>query len=111
MVRCFSTDDFEALSLAKIPVDLRKEEPELYLTKWFDYRCVHPAQTTLVFVRLYESAVRTAYSQYKDRDKALKIKFCRTRTRSTQETLLPSPLADRLTIASVAGTTSACAGR
>lgn len=74
MKRSLTVDDYEALTLAKIPVEYRKLEPDLYGSKWFDYKPLHPAEATLLFVRLYEGAIRIAYGKYKDVEASARIK-------------------------------------
>lgn len=61
-------DEIESLSLTRIGVELRQQEPELYTKKWFDYRWSHPCMSTLHFAQQYERAVKNAYAVTRDRD-------------------------------------------
>ncbi len=47
--------------LRHIPLKSRLEEAELYLTKWWDYRPLHPAHATTLFAQAYGEAWRRAF--------------------------------------------------
>lgn len=66
-------DDYEMLALARIPEPLRREEPALFKTKWFDYRHLHPVSATYMYAARYVEAVRDIYAQTRDRDEAATI--------------------------------------
>jgi hypothetical protein len=63
-------DQCEALALARIPLELRMNEPRLYTTCWFDYRMLHPVQRLYLWTLEYTIAVRQAYRVTKDANKA-----------------------------------------
>lgn len=71
--KLMTADDLEALALTRIPAEMRREEPDLMLTKWFDYRLLHPVTATNYYAGCYQTAVRNAYAQTKDRDSASSI--------------------------------------
>jgi hypothetical protein len=61
-----TTDQCEALALARIPLAQRLEESRLYTTCWFDYRHLHPVQRTYHWTFEYILAIRAAYRATKD---------------------------------------------
>ena len=51
-----SFDALEILTIAKIGPKLTKNESELYKTKWFDYRRMHPMSATYYMAHCYNKA-------------------------------------------------------
>ena len=49
--------------LRHIPPHHRSEEAELYLSKWWDYRPLHPAHATTLFAHAYGKAWRQAHDR------------------------------------------------
>lgn len=49
-------EDCEVFSIAFVDRKLLKKEPELYGTKWFDYRELHPVMATYLFAHHYNKA-------------------------------------------------------
>jgi hypothetical protein len=68
-----SSDDLELRALTRIPQAARTQEAQLYTTRWWDYRPMHPALATYLFADEYEKAVRDIYAKTKDLDEALRI--------------------------------------
>lgn len=66
-------DDLELRALTRIHPTARQHEAELYTTKWFDYRLMHPAQATYLFAHCYEQAVRDIYAKTKDLEESLQL--------------------------------------
>ena len=52
----FTFDQYEILTVSKIPKADRAEEAQLMHTKWFDYRLMPPMQATYYFYHLYVKA-------------------------------------------------------
>jgi len=59
-------DDSWMLEIAKIPEELRLEEPELTHERWFDYRHLLPAQATYLFSAIYDEVYRDQHAVAKD---------------------------------------------
>lgn len=51
-----SDAQMDLLALERIPEGLRKGEPALYATKWWNYRVIHPVRATLMFAEYYRRA-------------------------------------------------------
>lgn len=66
-------EEVEALAL-KIHPRYRDREPELYRTKWFDYRHLPPVKATYLFDHYYRLAVAQMYAKTKDAAKVSEIK-------------------------------------
>ncbi len=49
--------------LRHIPLKQRQDEAELYQTKWWDYRPIHPAYATTLFAQAYGRAWRGAHDR------------------------------------------------
>jgi hypothetical protein len=64
----------EALTLATIPETHRIGEAELFRTKWFDYRLLHPAVATYYWAHCYREAMRRYCEMTVDRDFAQKVR-------------------------------------
>jgi len=58
-----------------IPEELRVEEAELMMSRWFDYRDLLPAQATLLFAERYEAIYRETYAKTRDLNKAETIEL------------------------------------
>jgi hypothetical protein len=58
--------DCEMLALSRVGPALRVAESLLFTRKWFDYRALHPVQSTYLFAHEYAEAVRRAYGRQKD---------------------------------------------
>lgn len=54
----YDSPEYDALAISSIKPDLCDEEPDLYLTKWWDYRLLHPTQSTYLFADAYIAASR-----------------------------------------------------
>ena len=54
----FESEEYDALAAASINITLCKKEPELYTSKWWDYRLLHPTQATYLFADAYLEASR-----------------------------------------------------
>ena len=63
-------DDCEMLAIARISEPHRRGEPDLFQTKWFDYRAIHPVAATYMYADRYAAAVRDIYAQTRDVDDA-----------------------------------------
>lgn len=66
-------DDSWLLELAKIPQEMRLNEPELQSKRWFDYRHQLPAQLTYLFAQRYEAIYREFYAKTRDSESAPNI--------------------------------------
>jgi hypothetical protein len=64
----------EARALLRVPIELRRNEADLFESKWFDYRSLHPTQATYLFVECYAAAVRQFCELAFDRDRSTLIK-------------------------------------
>ncbi|WP_297478432.1 hypothetical protein [Ferrovum sp.] len=53
--------NYEILTVAHIPKELRKIEPGLMKTKWFDYRSLHPMGAMYLFGSYYATAYQEFY--------------------------------------------------
>ncbi|WP_323016503.1 hypothetical protein [Castellaniella sp.] len=53
-------------ALRHIPPEIRALEPELYLSRWWDYRMELPARATELFMLAYERAYRDQYAKVQD---------------------------------------------
>lgn len=70
----FESSEYDALAASKLkPADM-KIEAELYTTKWFEYRVLHPVQATYLFAEAYIKAARNLYCKTKDMDAGKYIK-------------------------------------
>jgi hypothetical protein len=67
-------DDYEMLALARISEPHRRIEPELFQSKWFDYRHLHPVSATYMYAAQYAAAVRECYIQTKDKNSVDEVK-------------------------------------
>lgn len=61
-----SAEECWLIELARIDETHRLEEPELYQTRWFDYRHLTPAQATYLFAEWYRRVYLTSYEQTRD---------------------------------------------
>ena len=62
----FDASDYDAIASVRLtPADF-KIEPELYMTKWFDYRVLHPVQATYLFADEYTQAARGYHKRNRD---------------------------------------------
>jgi hypothetical protein len=52
-----------------VKLELLREEPELFQTKWFDYRLLHPTVATYYFGHCYTQAYKNAYQKTKCEDR------------------------------------------
>lgn len=68
----------DALAIRFIPLKLLKEESELFGTKFWDYRFLHPAQATQVFAEAYGAALKRAVSRRTDLWRGLMMKGMKT---------------------------------
>lgn len=73
-VSSLTNDDSWLIEVAKVPQELRDDEPELMQTRWFDYRDLLPAQATYAFAEQYDIAYREAYARTRDYRDAGKIR-------------------------------------
>ncbi len=64
----------EAQALTTVHDELRLKEADLFGTKWFDYRWMHPVQATHYYAHCYIAAVRIYTEKNKDRDLAATLK-------------------------------------
>lgn len=64
----------EEIALLKVRPEYRMDESDLFLTKWFDYRHLHPVKATYLFTHEYRSRVREMYAKTRDVKKALTVK-------------------------------------
>lgn len=55
---CFDNKGFDLLAIEKINPSLMSIEPDLFHTKWWDYRIIHPVQSTYLFADAYKKAAR-----------------------------------------------------
>lgn len=58
----FDSLEYDIVAISSIDPKLLVCEPDLYQTKWWDYRLLHPAQATYLFADAYTEAAR-AYAQ------------------------------------------------
>lgn len=66
--RARGADEYDSLRL--ISPELSRKEPDLYQTKWFDYRLMHHVQATRYWAWCYETAVRRFVAAAHDFTKA-----------------------------------------
>jgi hypothetical protein len=66
--------DYDRIALLRIDPELRKEEPALFDTKWFDYRREHPTKMTYLFAHEYVQAVKDIHSKTSDVHEAKTLK-------------------------------------
>lgn len=57
----------EVRTIQNVPAKLLKKEPELHLTRWFDYRRMHPMKATYLFYDMYVRAYRDFITKTFDR--------------------------------------------
>lgn len=57
---------YDALAVEHIPPQYWQSESELFATKWWDYRIMHPMQATYHFVSAYKRAYKAAYGRRQD---------------------------------------------
>lgn len=57
-----------------IPEELRGSEIELYSSKWFDYRGLHPVKATYFFAHCFDVGYRRAYAATRDFETSKTIK-------------------------------------
>ena len=62
------------LEIAKIPDELRKDEAELRLSRWFDYRDLNAVQLTYLFADRYDTIYREFYAKTIDEERAEKVR-------------------------------------
>lgn len=70
--------DCELLAFARIGRSNRDRESTLAKTRWFDYRHLHPVQSTYLWSRTYEESAQRFVAQTKDRDSALEVRAFNT---------------------------------
>ena len=70
----FESIDYDQLTVANIDPKLLKIEPELYQSKWWDYRLLHVAQATYFFADSYLTAARRYFARNVDLDRAATYK-------------------------------------
>jgi len=58
--------DEHLVAASRLEVDLLASEPGLMLTKWFDYRFLHPVAATKIFADAYVKAFRSAWARTQD---------------------------------------------
>lgn len=56
-----------------IPSEFRDIEPDLYASKWFDYRRMIPSKATLLFAREYARIYRSQFAKIQDLERAAEI--------------------------------------
>lgn len=61
-----TTQDLEAITLSFVALNLLAEEAQLYQTKHFDYRPLHPAEATQRYTIAYMAAYKRAVSRRTD---------------------------------------------
>jgi uncharacterized protein YqcC (DUF446 family) len=61
---------YDALTVENIPPKYWSAESELYQSKWWDYRIMHPMQATYHFVDAYKRAYKAAYARRSDSEGA-----------------------------------------
>lgn len=66
-------DQCEALSLARIPLETRQQEAELWTSCWYDYRHLHPVQRTYLWTHEYVKAIQDVYRKTRDHARADKV--------------------------------------
>lgn len=59
-------EEGDLLALRVIPPALLSGEAELFETKWFDYRRLHPTQATFLFMHGYRAAYRRVMARRED---------------------------------------------
>lgn len=57
---------YDALAVENIPSKYWLRESELFGSKWWDYRIMHPMQATYYFVDAYKRAYKVAYGRRQD---------------------------------------------
>lgn len=65
---------YDALAVEFIPPQYWTPESELFASKWWDYRTMHPMQATYHFVDAYKRAYKRAYSRRQDSEHAKWLK-------------------------------------
>lgn len=65
---------YDALAVEHIPSKYWLRESELYASKWWDYRPMHPMQATYLFVDAYKRAYKAAYARRSDTEYAKWLK-------------------------------------
>lgn len=63
-------DQYDLLALQAIKEKYLNEEPELFDTKWFDYRHLHPTAATYLYAQHYILEYRKIYRKIKDVDRS-----------------------------------------
>lgn len=56
-----SDTQLDVLTINTIPAEKRREEPQLYATKWWDYKWLHPMDATIRLSLAYEQAHRETW--------------------------------------------------
>lgn len=70
----WSAVDCDGLSIKFVPLQLLQEEADLYATKHWDYRFLHPAQATQLYGEAYASALKRAVKRRTDIWKGLNMR-------------------------------------
>lgn len=69
-----TTQDLEAITLSFVALNLLAEESELYQTKHFEYRPLHPAEATQRYTLAYMAAYKRAVSRRTDLNMGLHMR-------------------------------------
>lgn len=72
--REWSLDD-DLMVQMHVPKKIQKFDPELFSTKWFDYRRMTPLQATTAYIKCYSKVSRDIYARDIDYARAEHIKF------------------------------------
>lgn len=67
-------EELEIITIARISPMLRKKEPLLYRSKWFDYRRLHPALATYLWAHEYNKAYTRVMVKSRDAERGQYIK-------------------------------------
>lgn len=68
-----TTEQLDALAIAKVSPKLFKEESSLYATKWWDYRGMHPVEATYEFAKEYIVAYRRVMKRRVEQEVAARL--------------------------------------
>lgn len=61
----YSYTEYDALTYVNIKSELLLEDPQLYLTKWWDYKNLHALEATYLFAESYKRALKEAIKRRK----------------------------------------------
>ena len=69
----------DALAFLTIPRKWIDFDTELYATKWFDYRFLHPVEATYKYAEAYEKAWRASFARVLDERRAPYVKIFKSK--------------------------------